>query len=161
MSPKTCLLVFIGAMLFSTNAKSLTTEDSEEFVADVNEMFTDITEAINSGDLERWLAYWADDGVQMPPGEPAVIGKTALRDRLEAQFDQFTWRLSMTVDEVRRDGRLAYASGVFQASLLPKAGGDATALNGKYLIILTRDSDGSWKIYRDIFNLSGLHEDSQ
>ncbi len=155
MGQKAWLLALFGALLFPLNATSSDRDDPEGIVTEVEKMMLNITEAINDGDLERWLAYWSNDGVQMPPSEPAVFGKSNLRDRLKPQFEQFNWDLSMTVDEVHRDGQLAFARGVFQASLLPKAGGEATTLDGKYLIVLVQDADGSWKIFRDIFNLNG------
>jgi ketosteroid isomerase-like protein len=34
----------------------------------------------------------------------------------------------------------------------PQAGGPEAAINGKYLTVFKKQSDGSWKIYRDCFN---------
>ena len=35
-----------------------------------------------SGDLERTLSFWSDDAIVMPPGQPAVVGKAAIREFL-------------------------------------------------------------------------------
>ena len=35
--------------------------------------------ALNSGDAEAWVAQFTDDGVQMPPNEPANVGRTMIR----------------------------------------------------------------------------------
>src|SRR6476646_4325923 len=33
-------------------------------------------------DLERTLSFWSDDAIVMPPGQPAVVGKAAIREFL-------------------------------------------------------------------------------
>jgi ketosteroid isomerase-like protein len=55
-------------------------------------------------------------------------------------------------EEVRVAGDWAYSRGTYSATLTPKAGGEPREDSGKYLTILERQSDGSWKIARDCFN---------
>jgi ketosteroid isomerase-like protein len=45
-----------------------------------------------------------------------------------------------------------FARGMYSATLVPKAGGAQIPIDGKFLTILARQPDGSWKIWRDIFN---------
>lgn len=49
-------------------------------------------------------------------------------------------------------GDLAHEHGTFTVTATPKAGGDATTDNGKYLIVLRRGADGVWKIHHDADN---------
>ena len=37
-------------------------------------------QAAASGDLERIVSYWADDAIVLPPDQPAVVGKEAIRE---------------------------------------------------------------------------------
>jgi uncharacterized protein (TIGR02246 family) len=118
----------------------------------VQDIWKEYSASLNAGDLERWLALWADDGIQMPPGEPALAGKERIRKRNSGLLDQFKLDMGIANEEVRVAGDWAFARGTYKASLIPKQGGAPVPINGKYMTILARQGDGSWKIYRDIFN---------
>ena len=36
--------------------------------------------AVGAGDIEKALAYWTDDAIVLPPDQPAVVGKAAIRE---------------------------------------------------------------------------------
>jgi uncharacterized protein (TIGR02246 family) len=120
--------------------------------AAVNEIWQRYSSSLNSGDLDAWLALWTEDGVQMPPGEPAVIGKDQIRARNKGVLDRFTFDMGITNEEVESAGDWAFARGTYKATLTPKAGGEVVQVDGKYMTILKKQADGSWKIFRDIFN---------
>ena len=42
--------------------------------------------AVNAGDLEAYLAVFAEDAVLMPPNEPPVVGKEATRAWAQGLF---------------------------------------------------------------------------
>ena len=115
-------------------------------------IWKEYTESLNSGDLERWLALWTEDGVQMPPDEAAIVGKDNIRARNEAVLDKLTLDIGITNQEVEAGGDWAYSRGTYKARLMPKQGGRPIAIDGKFMTILERQPDGSWKIHRDIFN---------
>jgi uncharacterized protein (TIGR02246 family) len=108
--------------------------------------------SLNEGDLERWLELWTEDGVQMPPNEPAIVGIDKIRARNEAALDRFTFDMGISNQEVETAGDWAYSRGTYKATLMPKGGGRPIVMDGKYMTILARQRDGSWKIHRDIFN---------
>jgi uncharacterized protein (TIGR02246 family) len=118
----------------------------------VDRIWKEYSSSLNAGDLDRWLALWTEDGVQMPPDEPAVAGKDRIRARNKAVLDRFAFNIGITNEEVRSAGDLAFARGTYKATLSPKQGGAGISINGKYMTILIRQPDGSWKIHRDIFN---------
>lgn len=88
----------------------------------------------------------------MPPDSPPIVGKEQIRTRNKAVLDRFTFDLNITNEEVRVAGEWAFSRGIFKATLRPKGGGKITLVDGKYMTILQRQADGSWKVYRDIFN---------
>ena len=108
-----------------------------------------------AGDPDRWIALWADDGVQLPPGSPPVVGKEAIdaRDRSDLEVNDYS-EFVITNKEVEVNGDLAFARGDFKVTVAPKSGGDPVDFEGKYMTIFRQQADGSWKIYRDIFNPS-------
>ena len=71
---------------------------------------------------------------------------------MEPLFEQFNVKIAINNEEVQIAGDWAYSRGVFTLSLTPKAGVETTKFEGKYLSILKRQADGSWKVARDCFN---------
>jgi uncharacterized protein (TIGR02246 family) len=122
-------------------------------------IWKEYSESLNSGDLDRWLDLWTEDGVQMPPDEPPIAGIDSIRARNRALLDKFTFDIGITNQEVETAGDWAYARGTYKARLMPKDGGRPISIDGKYMTILARQSDGSWKIHRDIFNSNAAARD--
>jgi uncharacterized protein (TIGR02246 family) len=108
--------------------------------------------AYQTGDAAGLSACCSDDVVQLPPNEPAVRGKEAVRARYQAQFDRFACELSVTTEELDIAGSWAFAWGAYNIALTPKDGAPAVRDHGKYLAIFRRQLDGSWKFARDTFN---------
>jgi uncharacterized protein (TIGR02246 family) len=126
--------------------------EAKDVSASVNEIWNRYSSAYNSGDIDSWIALWADNGIQMPPGSPPVLGKEKIRERNKAVLDRFIFDLSITNGETGVANDWAFARGTYKATLTPRVGGERTHVDGKYLTIFQRQNDGSWKIYRDIFN---------
>ena len=67
-------------------------------------------------------------------------------------MDLLSFDMAITNEEVQVSGDLAVARGTYAATVTPKDGGEAISIDGKYMTLLKRQPDGSWKIYRDIYN---------
>jgi uncharacterized protein (TIGR02246 family) len=115
-------------------------------------MWKEFAASLEAGDVDRWLAMWTDDGIQMPPDEPAAVGKDRIRTRMAAALNKFKVDMEIKNEELQHAGDLAYARGTYKATLTPKTGGAAMPIDGKFMTILSRQADGSWKIHRDMFN---------
>ena len=126
--------------------------DVEADIAAINELWNQYAAAVTTGDLDLWISLWTDNGIQMAPDAPAVIGKEQIRAKYESIFPQFIFKMAITNKEVRVTGDWAYARGTYTLSMTPKAGGETINIDGKFLTILKRQVDGSWKIFRDCFN---------
>jgi uncharacterized protein (TIGR02246 family) len=144
------LTIFALVLLIACSPVEQQSDQSAD--AAVNEIWQRYSASLNSGDLDAWLALWTQEGVQLPPGEPAVIGKDQIRARNKAVLDRFTFDMGITNEEVGSAGDWAFARGTYKATLTPKAGGELVHVDGKYMTILKKQADGSWKIHRDIFN---------
>ena len=150
-----CLCALTSVTLLLAGCSPRRGADSQTVTAAVNAISTRYSSALNAGDLDSWLSLWTDDGIQLPPGEPPVVGKDQIRARNQGLLDEFTVNLSSTSAEVGVAGDWAFDRGAYTATLTPKGGGRTIPIDGKYLTILKRQPDGSWKIYRDIFNSNG------
>jgi uncharacterized protein (TIGR02246 family) len=127
--------------------------DVEAVTETVTAIWDEYEASLSAGDVDRWVDLWTEEGIQLPPGEPPVVGKEAIRARNKAALtDLFDISMSITNEEVVVGGEWSVARGVYTATLTPKAGGDNVLVDGKYMTLLRLQPDGSWKIYRDIFN---------
>lgn len=126
--------------------------DVEADIAAINEIWNQYPLAINSADFDLWISLWEDDGVQMPPDAPAVFGKEQILVVNESKFEPFNVNMAIKNDEVQINGDLAFSRGTYTAALTPKKGGETINLIGKYLTILKKQTDGSWRIHCDCFN---------
>ena len=109
--------------------------------------------AQNALNVEGCLSYWSDDCVLLPPNEPAVIGKEALRSWYRNAFDdQFKSENTITFDEIEIMDGWSFARGSYIGALIPKAGGEPIQVNGKYLEIHQQQPDGSWKFARHMWS---------
>ena len=146
------LCLVFAALIGLTGCASQQAPDQAAATAAINDIWKEYSASLNAGDVSRWVALWTDDGVQMPPDQPAVVGKERIRASIQRVADQFTFAMGITNEEVRTSGHWAYSRGTYRASLTPKQGGKPILIDGKYMTILARQGDGSWKIHRDIFN---------
>jgi ketosteroid isomerase-like protein len=109
-----------------------------------------------SGDIDEWLAIFADDAVGMHNTVPPLEGIDALRDFGEKVHENLRIeQLDVTVDEVRRSGDWAYTRGGYAALFVPTdapADAEIPTRHGKYFLLWERQPDGSWKILIDMGN---------
>ncbi len=108
--------------------------------------------AANSDDMDGMLVVVPDDGLTMPPNEPAFTGKDALRAWHQARIDQFTTQISLSSEEVRVFDDWAVERFMFEITLVPRGTGQATTDTGKGMWLWERQADGSWQIAEAVWN---------
>jgi uncharacterized protein (TIGR02246 family) len=124
-------------------------------VALVYQLWNRYATTCNSGDFAGWISLWDDEGIQMPPDAPHRVGKEAIREGMQEMFDQFNISgMVIQTEEIRILGDLAYSHGTYEYEMTPKAGGRTKRFSGKFLDIVEKQADGSWKIAIDCHNYS-------
>jgi uncharacterized protein (TIGR02246 family) len=108
--------------------------------------------AFNAGDVSAAVALVTDDAVDLPPHRPAVIGREAIRSFVQSDFDRFSMNFTDEIIEVEVAGDLAVVWSNYSVTLTPKDGGESIESNGKWVKVLKRQPDGSWKFWRNIWN---------
>lgn len=87
------LLVFLAACASQQQGASEQQRDEAVVTAAVEEIWKEYPATLNAGDLDRWLSPWTEDGIQMPPDEPPVVGKKRIRIRNQGFIDNnHDWR---------------------------------------------------------------------
>jgi uncharacterized protein (TIGR02246 family) len=94
-------------------------------------------------------ALFTEDAIQLPPNRAAVQGRAAIQSWMEA-FPPTSNYQEQSV-EVEGQGDLAYDRGTYSMTVAPP-GAAPIEDRGKYLFILRKQADGSWKISRAMFN---------
>ena len=110
----------------------------------------------------RWRSFIQvkdDNGIKLPPGGMPVVGKEAIYARHVAGAEEdaaFDIDMKIMNEEFEVAGDWAFCRGTYTYEVTPKAGGDTVFKEGKYLTILQKQPDGTWKLYRDIYNANPL-----
>jgi ketosteroid isomerase-like protein len=109
--------------------------------------------AAGAKDLERSVAFYADEAIMLEPNAPMASGRVAVRkafgDLLAIPGFAITWQTTKV--DVARSGDLGYTLGTYQMTLNgPK--GKPTTDHGKYVTVWKKQADGTWKAVADMFS---------
>ena len=110
---------------------------------------------MTKGDTAAVMSIYADDAILMAPGMKRASGRAAVAQAFTGMMSGMTVpAASLQVDDVIVAGDYAIETGTYRMTEQPKTG---KAMNdvGKFISIWKKQSDGSWKMTRDIFNSDG------
>lgn len=116
--------------------------------------------AANAGDVAGILAVYASDAALLAPNLPPQKGHDAIKAFWGGLLDAYTVRFELGSDIIEGRGDLAYNQGHYRFTAVPKAkGAPGTADEGKFIEILKKQPDGSWKYVVDMYssNLTPQH----
>jgi len=107
--------------------------------------------AVTAGDVEGVLNLYVDRPVSMPPDVPPVTDKEGLRTMLESFLAENETQLTSHVDEAVGAGDLAFLRVTYDESWTPKGEGEPGVQHGSWLIVLKKQFDGTWALWRDMW----------
>ncbi|HUF47351.1 MAG TPA: SgcJ/EcaC family oxidoreductase [Vicinamibacterales bacterium] len=129
-----------------------TTDTTAEDTAAINALRDGWSAAYNAADADALANSYTEDTVRMSANEPSQVGRVAVRDGFLAEFGAGQGTATIRSDEMRLMGDWAFDRGTFSVSIVPAAGGDPVMAEGRYLVLLHKQADGSWKIARGMDN---------
>jgi ketosteroid isomerase-like protein len=108
---------------------------------------------VASAPVDEWIDFWAEDAVMMPPGLPAVRGKAAIRQYVEAagKLPGFQIRWEPESAYVSKSGDLAYMI-ERNVTIVNDAQGNPVMTHGKVVTVWRKGADGSWQNVVDMWN---------
>ncbi len=124
---------------FTTKDAGTIRQQSEAFVT-----------AFNAKDLQKILDMYAENSVFMPPNEPIIRGRDALKGFYTDLFKRGATNLRLDITEISGHGPLAYQSGTYELDYKP-ATGPTGRDRGKYLFVLRKLQIG-WKYEYTMWN---------
>lgn len=106
-------------------------------------------EAYQQGDLQRTIAFYADNAVSQPPGYRTDVGKAAIQASYQAFFDTYDFKRDFKLAGVTMEGETATRFGEWTQILTPKAGGDPITEVGRCVVGFQK-INGEWKVVWEI-----------
>lgn len=104
-------------------------------------------EAFDRGDAAGCAAFFTEDVILMPPGEPMTRGRQAFEDTYRDRMTKATGGTHKnSLVEYGVEGDMAYQVGTYAIE------GANPPEKGKFLNVLKRQTDGTWKVAVSIFN---------
>jgi len=149
------VLVLISALsLNACSAERPVENDAPASQVELGQMNRDFAAALNAGDATAAAALYTEDAVLIPPGEPIVRGRPAIEDYWRGAIESGGSRdVSVETMDASSAGSLGYETGSF---VLTVDGPDGEPLvdRGRYVELLRRESDGTWRSTHGIWNAS-------
>jgi uncharacterized protein (TIGR02246 family) len=119
---------------------------SDEDVAAVRSLGQSYAQAYLAKDPAAAAALFAEDGVEMPPNMPNVVGRDAIRAGWAAGFAAGVEATAFTLTSAAIDGvgGLAYDRGAYVWTGTAPGMPEPMTDSGTYVSIARRQEDGSW-----------------
>jgi uncharacterized protein (TIGR02246 family) len=109
------------------------------------------SEAFARGDAKALAALYTPDAIAFPPDSEMIRGNEAIGKFWKTTRDGGVQSATLTTLDVGRSGDVAYEVGNVSLTIQPSGKAPTTAA-AKYVVVWKRQSDGSWKLHRDIWN---------
>lgn len=152
------LAVVLACQSSPPATQSLVTSSDAAARAAIDSLRARYASAWLAGNAERVTELYATDAVLLYPDQPALRGQPAIRAYFEGFFAAFRQEeFSLTSEEIQVTDRWAFDRGTVRWRGVPQGGGPAVTDEGKYLVILERQADGSWRVARDMDNSDRPH----
>lgn len=104
-------------------------------------------------DVPKVGSFYSEDAVVFPPGEPVVHGRAAAQKVWGELLSDPSFSISWTANDsgLSNSGDMGFTSGTYVANFKSPDGQPGKEV-GKFLCIWKKQSDGSWKAVRDMWN---------
>ncbi|KPK62596.1 MAG: hypothetical protein AMS21_07390 [Gemmatimonas sp. SG8_38_2] len=142
------LLTFAITACASSESRRAATMEAD--LQAVTKVIDNWLEAANANDEETMMGLVADDLEMIPPGAQPVAGPDAHR-ALRGYFEQFTVAVESSTIELAVGGDWALRRYSYEITLTPKTGGETIVDTGHGIHVFKRQTDGSWKLAKDIW----------
>ena len=119
-------------------------------------------QAWETNDIQIFADLWAEDGIQMPPDAPHVVGRDNIVDGAIFLMENFYVEINIEVLEAKAvSKKWGFMWGVYTMEATPMAGGEGGfSVDGKFSTVVRkrayddplRKKYGPWEVYIDCFN---------
>ena len=111
--------------------------------------------AFRSGDPAAVAALYVSDGLSQTNEQPTASGPEGITAAYKGLFDAYTIQsMSLTPVKTETSGTLAYDIGTYAFVGIPKAKGDTLKAQGRYIVVMRKQPDGTYKGIADLDNVT-------
>ena len=151
------LALLLAGIFFLAFARPTRTVSAEQDARKALDVFNqEFTAACVRMDHKADAEFWMEDGVDLLPGMEPMIGKAKISTWLESLAPQLAGAKMVycTVDwkDIQIHGDLAYEWGINRQKIEFPPPKKPFEGNGKILLILKHQQDGSWKVALEAWN---------
>jgi len=107
--------------------------------------------AFGRGDIAAVAGAYAEDAIAFPPDAEMARGRAAIQALWKGLHDAGGKTITLTTLDVHSSGSLAAETGTATLKILPPGGAEQSQMV-KYVVVWKKQPDGTWKLYRDIWN---------
>jgi uncharacterized protein (TIGR02246 family) len=108
---------------------------------------------VEGRDAVALAGLYDEAAVVLPPGSGPIRGRAAIQEYWQGMLNGPLQSVRLEPVEVRAAGDLAYESG--EGTIRITAPSGILSVPAKYVTVMKKQADGSWKLTHDIWNLSG------
>jgi ketosteroid isomerase-like protein len=136
-------LLLLGALVACAPSTELTADDLKDIETRRNMSL----ESMRSADYSKLDQIYAPDCIAFPVDQPMISGL----EELKKYVDSEPMEISFVNLSTEGSGSYAVAHGTFNI----KFSTDSAEMNmpGKYVEVWKKQADGTWRLYRDIYNM--------
>ena len=146
------VLVFAASLAACAAEPAAPAMNAPEDLASVNTLRSSFQKAWNSGSADALADLYTVDAISMTNHQPTLSGREAIVANMRTTFEQMTGTIEIMPDETMTMGNFGFDRGRLRTSMTPKAGGAAMTDEGRYIVLLEKGADGTWRLSRDIDN---------
>jgi uncharacterized protein (TIGR02246 family) len=118
----------------------------------IRSLSQEISRTWNENDFEGWMASIDDDAMILLANGPTLKGIEEIRALYSNSFSLNSFDVTSTTEEIHVEGDIAFSRDTWVGSINPKDGGEPIVFDNKAIFIYKKQADGSWKIWRNIYN---------
>jgi len=107
--------------------------------------------AFGRGDMAAVAAAYTEDAIAFPPDSEMARGRPAIEALWKGARDSGIKAVTLNTIDVQSAGNLAVESGTATLKVQPPNQPEQSQ-NVKYVVVWKRQKDGTWKLFRDIWN---------
>jgi uncharacterized protein (TIGR02246 family) len=104
----------------------------------------------NSGDTAGLAALYTEDATLMPSDAEAIRGRQGVQGFWQVARDGGVQQIMLHLGEVEVQGNLLIE--ISRATITVNAGGAATEVPVKYVVVWKRQGDGPWQVHVDMWS---------
>ena len=146
------VLASMVTMASSAHAQSKAQDDAvKEARAAIDAANAKFSEAFARGDTKALAAMYTSDAIVFPPDSEMVRGTEAIENFWSATIKSGAQSATLATSDVERSGDMACEVGNVSLKIqAPEK--EPMTVTEKYVVVWKRQTDGSWKLHRDIWN---------